>query len=420
MMLTLMSAFILTANAAQTTTPIDLWNNPPDTSGNGWKWVRDTQTLTLNNLDLMLDEPGYPNHLPAGSTLVLNGSNSIVNTGGGVGIYSPGALTINGSGSLTIDSWWGMDIRGTLTINGGGITGESDNHKRIISDDSTVVTIKSGDETESGDRGIRGNLSIRDGAFVSVTSVGGAVTAVTGMTGIMQGILIQQNYQGYGEVRVSGEVTLDRNMTRNEHNFFINNGILTIPSGVTLINDGLLENYGIINVLSGGTLTQNGDVISAGVINNSGTVNGANAGALGVQTAPGKPVITAVTPGDRQITVVFTPPSSGAGPVSYLVTALPTGAGSPVIETGTSSPITVAGLTNGMGYTVSITAFIGTTPGDAAVYPNTVTPSFGSPPTGIAYIKNTVTAMFAFIIISAGLWGYMFRRRLKGLLFREV
>jgi hypothetical protein len=126
----------------------------------------------------------------------------------------------------------------------------------------------------------------------------------------------------------------------------------------------------------------------------------------GTSTAPGTPVIAAVTPGDGQITVNFMPPSTGVSPTSYLVTATPT-AGTPITETGTVSPITVTGLTNGMGYTISVTAFNETTPGDSAVYPNTVTPSFGSPPTGIPGITAAMTAMFVLIIISAVLWGFL-------------
>jgi hypothetical protein len=58
-------------------------------------------------------------------------------------------------------------------------------------------------------------------------------------------------------------------------------------------------------------------------------------------------------PGDGQVMVTFSPPpSDGGGGLTYTVTASPGGA----FATGSSSPITIVGLTNGSRYTFTVTA----------------------------------------------------------------
>ncbi|MCZ8114575.1 hypothetical protein [Silanimonas sp.] len=63
---------------------------------------------------------------------------------------------------------------------------------------------------------------------------------------------------------------------------------------------------------------------------------------------PGAPVIAAVTTGDGQVSVAFVPPAeNGGAPIlGYTITSVPGG----IVATGTSSPIVVSGLTNGVAY----------------------------------------------------------------------
>src|SRR5258708_9556450 len=72
------------------------------------------------------------------------------------------------------------------------------------------------------------------------------------------------------------------------------------------------------------------------------------------QTVPGAPTIGTATGGNAQATVSFTTPSSngGAAITDYTLTS-PPGA---ITGTGTASPITVTGLTNGTAYTFTVTA----------------------------------------------------------------
>jgi hypothetical protein len=99
---------------------------------------------------------------------------------------------------------------------------------------------------------------------------------------------------------------------------------------------------------------------------------------------PGAPTIGTATRGDAQATVSFTAPASNGGSAisSYTATSSPGG----FTGTGTSSPITVTGLSNGTSYTftVSATNAVGTGPASAAS--NSVTPSTlpGAPTIGTA------------------------------------
>jgi YVTN family beta-propeller protein len=67
---------------------------------------------------------------------------------------------------------------------------------------------------------------------------------------------------------------------------------------------------------------------------------------------PGVPTISAIVPGNAQATISFSAFNSGSTITSYTVTCNP---GS-IIATGSSSPITVTGLTNGTTYTCTVTA----------------------------------------------------------------
>lgn len=87
-----------------------------------------------------------------------------------------------------------------------------------------------------------------------------------------------------------------------------------------------------------------------------------------IPEAPGAPTNVVATPGDGSASVAFTPgPEHGATVTTYTVTANPGGA----TATGSASPITVTGLTNGTSYTFTVAATnsVGTSSASGATTP---------------------------------------------------
>jgi hypothetical protein len=114
-------------------------------------------------------------------------------------------------------------------------------------------------------------------------------------------------------------------------------------------------------------------------------------------TVPGAPTGVSAAAGNAQISVSFTPPSNpGSSPIiGYTVT---TSQGQ--TATGSSSPITVTGLSNGVSYTaiVAATNSVGTGPNSAPS--NAVVPFAGfvpGPPTGVTAAAGSSLASVSFV-----------------------
>jgi hypothetical protein len=113
-------------------------------------------------------------------------------------------------------------------------------------------------------------------------------------------------------------------------------------------------------------------------------------------SVPGAPGGVSAGVGDGQVTVSFNAPASGGTPITgYTVNCSPGG----VTQTGTGSPITVTGLTNGVARTCTVTARNAIGDGPASATSNSVTPIAGalSGPmlTGSSLLVLGGTAMFS-------------------------
>ena len=133
-----------------------------------------------------------------------------------------------------------------------------------------------------------------------------------------------------------------------------------------------ITSSGVLTFISAGTCTIDADQAgnsstnAASTVTRSFTVNA---------IVPAAPTIGTATPGDQQATVTFTAPASTGGsaiiPNGYIVTANPGG----ITEVGSSSPITVTGLTNGVSYTFTVTATNSAGTGSASGSSNAVVPA---------------------------------------------
>ncbi|MBA3041593.1 MAG: fibronectin type III domain-containing protein, partial [Rhizobiaceae bacterium] len=117
-------------------------------------------------------------------------------------------------------------------------------------------------------------------------------------------------------------------------------------TGVCTISSG-----GVLNFVTTGSCTINANQAgnasynAATQVQQTFTVNA---------VVPGQPTIGTASAGEGEASVSFTAPASNGGSsiMGYTVTAAPGGQ----TGTGSSSPITVAGLTNGTAYTFTVTA----------------------------------------------------------------
>ena len=118
----------------------------------------------------------------------------------------------------------------------------------------------------------------------------------------------------------------------------------------------------------------------------------------GEPTVPDAPTGVTATAGNAQAAVSFTAPASdGGSPItSYTVTSSPGG----ITAGGSSSPITVTGLTNGAAYTFTVTATNAVGTGPASSPSNSVTPiapsSVPGAPTGVTATAGNKQATVSF------------------------
>jgi hypothetical protein len=134
--------------------------------------------------------------------------------------------------------------------------------------------------------------------------------------------------------------------------------------------------------------------VTATNIAGTGSASSASA-AVTPATTPGAPTGVSAVAGNAQAVVSFTVPASTGGATisSYTVTSSPSG----FMASGSSSPLTVTGLTNGTAYIFTVTATNSVGTGSASSASTAVTPATTpGAPTGVSAVAGNAQAVVSF------------------------
>lgn len=204
------------------TTPLDFREKTADESGDGWSWVYDTKTLTLNgvNIQATTDSMSVVT-VPDGTEIVLNGNNTIVQTNTGDSdtyvlsavntndVNCDGTMTISGDGVLNAENRstdsMARSLGGSIILNGGTVnaTGTVKTNSLEIHNDGVL----NANATTASFEGVAVNVggSITVDGNGSLTAVGCANEST-----LNSAILLTSNFD---KISVSG------------------NGSITVPEG---------------------------------------------------------------------------------------------------------------------------------------------------------------------------------------------
>lgn len=174
------------------TTPLDFREKTADENGDGWSWVYDTKTLTLNgvNIQATTDSMSVVT-VPDGTEIVLNGNNTIVQTDTGDSytyilsavntndVNCDGTMTISGDGVLNAENRstdsMARSLGGTIILNGGTVnaTGKVVAESLEIHNDGVLNANATAASYEGAAVGVGGSITV-DGNG-SLNAVGCAI-----------------------------------------------------------------------------------------------------------------------------------------------------------------------------------------------------------------------------------------------------
>jgi len=374
-----------------------------------YTYVQASQTITFANPGAQTYGTTPTLSATASSGLTVSFSSA---TTGVCTITSGGALTFLTAGTCTINA----DQAGNATYLAATQAQQSFTVNAVVPGAPTIGTATAG----------TGQASI---SFTAPASTGGAsitgytVTSSPGgftgsgssspivVTGLTNGVsytftVTATNSAGTGSASAASNAVTPRASQTITFNDPGSQSFGTAPTLSATSDSGLTVAFtsattGVCTITSGGTLTfvttgtctiyanQAGDGIylPASQAQRSFTV---------APVAPDAPTIGTATEGDGEATITFSAPSGtgGASITGYTVTSSPGG----FTGTGSSSPITVTGLTNGVSYTFTVTATNSAGTGSASAASNAVTPkasqtiTFANPGTQTYGTTPTLTA----------------------------
>ena len=202
------------------TTPLDFREKTADESGDGWSWVYDTKTLTLDgvNIQATTDSMSVVT-VPDGTEIVLNGENTIVQTDTGESdtyvlsavnnkeVNCDGTMTISGDGVLNAENRstdsMARSLGGTIILNGGTVnaTGTVKTNSLEIHNDGKL----NANATTASFEGVAVNVSrgITVDGNGSLTAVGCANEST-----LNSAILLTSNFGDKISVSGNGSITV--------------------------------------------------------------------------------------------------------------------------------------------------------------------------------------------------------------------
>lgn len=202
------------------TTPLDFREKTADENGDGWSWVYDTKTLTLNgvNIQATTDSMSVVT-VPDGTEIVLNGENTIVQTDTGDSdtyvlsavntndVNCDGTMTISGDGVLNAENRstdsMARSLGGSIILNGGTVnaTGTVKTNSLEIHNDGVL----NANATTASFEGVAVNVggSITVDGNGSLTAVGCANEST-----LNSAILLTSNFGDKISVSENGSITV--------------------------------------------------------------------------------------------------------------------------------------------------------------------------------------------------------------------
>lgn len=330
----------------------------------------------LNDATLTLASPGAPNSLGASKNLVVDGLAPVVSSvtsSTANGTYKLGdaiavqvnfseALTVTGTPQLTLET--GATDRVVNYASGSGTSALTFNY-----------TIQAGDTSADLDYVATNALALNGGtirdaagnnATLTLASPGAANSLGANKSVVVDGVVpsVTSIAPVGGAVSTDTSVDFTVNFSEAVSNISTDDFALgtTGAASGTIASVSATSGASVTVTVSGitgnGTITLNLNAFTniADAAGNSGppAYTSGTTHTVAIPTAPDAPTVGTATAGDGQVSVAFTPPANNGGSAitGYTVTSSPAG----VTGTGASSPIVVAGLTNGTAYTFTVTA----------------------------------------------------------------
>lgn len=204
------------------TTPLDFREKKADENGDGWSWVYDTKTLTLDGVNIQATTEENMMSVvtvPDGTEIVLNGNNTIVQTDTGKSdtyvlsavnnkeVNCDGTMTISGDGVLNAENRstdsMARSLVGSIILNGGTVnaTGTVKTNSLEIHNDGVL----NANATTASFEGVAVNVSggITVDGNGSLTAVGCANEST-----LNSAILLTSNFGDKISVSENGSITV--------------------------------------------------------------------------------------------------------------------------------------------------------------------------------------------------------------------